>query len=341
MQLPPNQQLISTARWPVVGERSPRADDSRWHVRVDGEVQDECTFSLRELRSGNRFELVDREIDIHCVTRWSKFGTKFRGIRLVDLIDSAMPTSDANFASLIARSSRGHSTSIPLKLAAEALVAFAANDEPLSEEHGGPLRVVVPGRYFYKSVKWLERIELLSKDRLGYWESDAGYHNEADPWREQRYIASSITKSEAAQLIASGDFSRRDLRGLDCSNHTITALQANKSLLRDARFEAAVLQSASFRDSNLSNAIFDHADLQGADFSGADVEGASFVGADLRGADLRVASMFGASFGRVDESGDTIVATLDASTQIDRSALTSLTDDQLALFPHSDLPPGD
>ena len=341
MRLPPNQQLISTARWPVVGERSPRDDDSPWHVRVDGEVQNERSFSLAELRSGSRFEIIDREIEIHCVTRWSKLGTRFRGIRLAELIDTAMPTSDANFVSLIARSSRRHSTSIPMDLVAESLVAFAANDEPLAEEHGGPIRVVVPGRYFYKSVKWLERIELLSKDRFGFWESDAGYHNEADPWREQRYIASSITKTEAAQLIASGDFSRRDLRGLDCSNRTIETLHANKSLLRDARFEAAVLQSASFRDSNLSNAIFDHADLRGADFFGADVEGASFVGADLRGADLRVASMFGASFGRVDESGDTIVATLDASTQIDRSALTSLTDDQLALFPHSDLPPGD
>ncbi|MFC1758312.1 molybdopterin-dependent oxidoreductase [Planctomycetota bacterium] len=332
MNLPPNQQLISSSRWPVVGERAARADDAPWVIRIHGEVENECCFSLAELSSGDTFEIIDKDVDVHCVTRWSKLGMRFRGIRMRDLLNAATPTAQGNFAEVVARSDRNHSTSIPIEIANDAIIAFEANGEPLSEEHGGPVRVVVPGRYFYKSLKWLERIELLATDRLGFWESDAGYHNEADPWKEQRYIASSVSKNEAARLIGSGDFRRQDLRGLDCSQRTILDLNADESFLRDARFSSAVLRNASFRGSNLSNAVFDRADLRYSDFSGADIEGASFVGANLCGANLLVASMFGASFGSRNERGEVVLAAVDSTTRIDGAALASLTDEQLELF---------
>jgi hypothetical protein len=241
---------------------------------------------------------------------------------------ASYPNGAAQFVSFIARSDHNHSTSIPIELAAESLIVFEANGAALPVEHGGPVRVVVPGRYFYKSLKWLETIELMSSDRLGYWEAEAGYHNVADPWDEQRYIASSISKQQAAKLIASRNFSHQDLRGIDCSGRDLRGLDATGSLLRDARFSSSILQLAIFRGSNLSNANFANADLREADFSGADVEGANFAGADLRGANLAVASMFGASFVHISSTGERLTAVFDSSTKVDRAALETLADDQ-------------
>eukprot|EP00959_Pyramimonas_sp_CCMP1952_P333424 6981712-Pyramimonas_sp.AAC.1 len=129
----------------------------------------------------------DYVVDIHCVTRWSKIGARFSGIPLHDLLEEAGVTEDACYVSFVARSERNHSTSLPLRtlIDLQAIVAFEYEGEPLEEVHGGPVRVVVPGKYFYKSVKWLERIDVLTFDKLGYWEGDAGYHNNADPWTEE------------------------------------------------------------------------------------------------------------------------------------------------------------
>src|SRR5690349_18332856 len=170
--LPPGQQLVAPGKWPPMGERLPRADDSPWSVQVCGEVENPGVYSLAELETLADFE---QSIDLHCVTRWSKLGVCFGGVKLSSLFDRARPTDAAKFVSFIARSERGHSTSLPLAdaLALGTIVASSAEGVPLPIERGGPVRVIVPGRYLYKSLKWLERIELLPADRLGYWEANA------------------------------------------------------------------------------------------------------------------------------------------------------------------------
>jgi DMSO/TMAO reductase YedYZ molybdopterin-dependent catalytic subunit len=134
----------------------------------------------------------------------------------------------AQFVSFVARSIRSHSTSLKMDdaLRAGALVAFAADGAPLTEEHGGPVRVVMPGRYFYKSLKWLERIELLAEDRFGFWESTAGYHNGADPWRQERYVASGITKTQARAILGTRNIAGRDLRGLAAAGLDLSGFRA-------------------------------------------------------------------------------------------------------------------
>jgi DMSO/TMAO reductase YedYZ molybdopterin-dependent catalytic subunit len=296
VDLPPNQHLAAPGKWPVVGERAPRADDAPWTVTVAGLVAAPRTFTLSELRQ--LFEPVERATDIHCVTRWSKPAVLFGGVRLADALAECGPLSDARFASFVARSDRNHSTSLPLAdaLALGTLIAFSADGAPLAGEHGGPVRTVVPGRYFYKSLKWLERIELLTEDRLGYWEAEAGYHNGADPWREERYIAPDALRQVIEKALRTRDFSGLDLRGIDARGRDLTGLVARDARLRDAHFERATLTGGDFSGANLSNAHLQGADLRGVNFRGADVEGAAFDGADLAGADFEGASLFGATF---------------------------------------------
>ncbi|MCA9216870.1 MAG: molybdopterin-dependent oxidoreductase [Planctomycetales bacterium] len=330
-KLPPNQQLIKSEKWPTVGERTPRQDESPWTVGVYGLVKRPRTFDLAELLSGSVVPLDDVVEDIHCVTRWSKFDVPFRGITLAALLHTCEPADDARFVLFAARSDRNHSTSIPIELARRSFVAFEAYGRQLTSEHGGPVRLIVPGRYFYKSLKWLEKVEVVSQDRLGYWESEAGYHNNANPWKEERYLAPSLSKRDAVTIIASLDFQEKDLRGIDCSKRDMTGLKAANSLLRDARFESASLRNASFRGSNLSNARFANADLRNCDFCDADVEGADFSGADLHGADFRVASMFGATFVQQTD-GEIVAARCDANTRFDELSFDQLTDGQRELF---------
>lgn len=324
--LPPGQQLVARDKWPLVGERLPRIDDGPWEVTVDGCVRRPRTFLLDELRT---LPQVERSVDIHCVTRWSKLNVRFSGVLLREVLEVVEVEEKARFASFVARSERNHSTSLPLSdaLDLETLLAFGCDGRPLPVEHGGPLRTVVPGRYFYKSLKWLERIELLAEDRLGYWEAAAGYHNTADPLLQQRYMAATLTKREALSIISSRDFSGRDLRSIDASNRDLSRLTASGALLRDADFGGSNLRGACFDRANLSNAHFRGADLRDAAFRFADLEGADFAGADLRGADLSGASLFGASFfeemhGRADP--DT-AARVDATTRLEPSQWEALT----------------
>jgi DMSO/TMAO reductase YedYZ molybdopterin-dependent catalytic subunit len=320
--LPPNQQLVARDKWPIIGERTPRGDDRPWCLEVAGLVERAKSYSLEELKA---FPVVSRVIDLHCVTRWSKLGVTFEGVRLLDVLAASGPQDAARFVDFVARSERNHSTSLAWQdcETLDPIVAWSADGEPLASEHGGPLRLVVPGRYFYKSVKWIERITLLAEDHLGYWEASAGYHNTADPWKEQRYIGGGLSKSEAARLIASRDLSGKEFVSFDAAGYELTGLNAEAALLRNAQFTNAKLNGANFRRANLSNASFDGADLQQADFRGGDLEGASLVGADLRGADLRETSLFGATFSREGES-----AIVDAATRWGAVALEQLTPEQ-------------
>lgn len=335
-QLPPGQQLAAPSKWPFVGERQPRADDSPWRVTIAGAVARPRVYELPELRALPQLQC---EIDIHCVTRWSKLGARFSGVALADLLRAADVQPAARFVSFVARSERAHSTSLPLADALQfgTLLALDYKGAPLPAEHGGPVRTVVPGRYFYKSLKWLERIELLTEDRLGYWEAQAGYHNTADPWLEQRYIAPSLTRQQAAALIAGRDFSGRDLLSIDAAGRDLSGLMARDALMRNADFRGCNLRRACFDGANVTNAHLESADLREATFRGADLEGANFSGADLRGADLSGASLFGATFVEeregqpVAESG----ARFDTGTRLAAEQLEALTPTQQAFARHA------
>ena len=323
-KIPPGQQVVALHKWPVIGEREPAASEKpSWTLSLDGQIEEPVCLSLEHLQSMPQTEMT---IDIHCVTRWSKLDVPFVGVSLRDLLENVTLKNDANFISFVARSERIHSTSLPLEVALEhdCLIALSAEGKPIESGHGGPIRNIVPRKYFYKSVKWLERIEFLSEDRLGYWEADAGYHNLADPWKEQRYMASTIDRRTAAKLIESKDFSNRDLRSIDSSNRNLDGLNAVGAKLRDASFENCSLIGADFSEANLSNASLTGANLTDAKFAGADVEGADFSGANLSGVNLCDCSLIGASFL---DGGQESRAILE-STSFSRHQLESLSQEQ-------------
>jgi DMSO/TMAO reductase YedYZ molybdopterin-dependent catalytic subunit len=328
--LPPHQQLAAPGKWPVVGEREPRRSDEPWRVAVAGLVARPRSWTLDELRA---LPAVERVLDVHCVTRWSMLGARFGGVLLRQLLDLCQPLHEARFVSFVARSARNHSTSLPLAdaLRLETLVVLTYDGKPLEAVHGGPVRTVVPGRYLYKGVKWLERIELLAEDRLGFWEATAGYHNGADPWLEQRFIAPDLDRRTVRELLARRDFSGLDLRGLDARGLDLAGLVARSALLRDAHFERANLENAFFDGTNLSLAHLEGARLRGASFRPADLEGVNFRGADLRGADFAGASLFGATFcPEPDDHDGWGPAVLDHGTRIDPAAIDMLTPNQQA-----------
>jgi DMSO/TMAO reductase YedYZ molybdopterin-dependent catalytic subunit len=326
--LPPGQQLVARDKWPIIGEREPLNSTAPWTLRLSGRIECPQILSLGDLESMPQTTLV---MDIHCVTRWSRQKMTFTGVQLSDLIEKVSPASDARFVSFVARSARNHSTSLLIDEACEmkTLIALAVDGEPLPINHGGPIRNIVPGRYFYKSVKWLQEIEFMTEDRLGYWEAESGYHNHADYQREERYLAATIDKRTALGLIESRDFSGKDLRSIDAGNRDLGGLKANRSLLRDASFKNSNLMQADFTDANLSNAHFENSDLRGADFTRADLEGANFSGADLRGAVFEDCSLVGASFFKALPDGSVSAARLDDTNRIADSVLLPLVPSQL------------
>ena len=180
-RLPPGQSR--TIKWPVLHYGNvPRFDRARWDFRVSGLVGREVRLSYDELRALPAVRIVT---DIHCVTRWSRFDTSFEGVRARDVVALAGAQPGAKFVNVIADPQ--YTTNVPLDDFAndDVLLAWKADDVDLEPDHGFPLRLVVPRRYFWKSAKWVRGFELLANDRPGFWE-DAGYHNDADPWKEQR-----------------------------------------------------------------------------------------------------------------------------------------------------------
>ena len=181
-RLPPGQYL--TEKWPVLHAGTvPNTDLATWDFRVFGEVESPVTLSWDEFTA-----LPTREIttDIHCVTRWSRFDTSFKGVHWSELAKVVKPKPSARY--VVAHAEQDFTANVPLAALEdeEALLAYEADGEPLTPEHGWPLRLVIPKRYFWKSAKWLRGIELLDHDEPGFWER-LGYHNEADYWKEERY----------------------------------------------------------------------------------------------------------------------------------------------------------
>ena len=146
-------------------------------------------------------EQVDVTCDIHCVTRWSKFDTRWRGVRVRTLLERARPRPGATH--VMVHSHGGYTTNVPLDalLDDDVLVAHSFDGAPLEPDHGGPARLLVPSRYFWKSAKFVRALELMAGDRPGFWE-DNGYHNDGDPWREQRHSVDPLHRARPAALGA-------------------------------------------------------------------------------------------------------------------------------------------
>ncbi len=182
-RLPPGQ-FDTGDDWPTLtAEATPAVDRDSWSLRVDGLVAEPASWTWSELRAlpGSAYSG-----DIHCVTTWSKFDMTFTGVSVDSLLAAAPPLPQAGF--VMAHSTSGYTTNIPLDdlTGGKAWVVWEADGKPLTTEHGGPLRLLVPHLYFWKSAKWVSRLEVMETDRPGFWEQ-AGYHDRGDPWLEQRY----------------------------------------------------------------------------------------------------------------------------------------------------------
>jgi len=181
-RLPPGQTLVKD--WPVLDLGvQPDITPDRWRLRLEGLVEAPLRFTLDEFMALPQTELTN---DIHCVTQWSRYDNHWQGVKASDLLALARPKGAARFVSFT--SYDGYTTNVPLAefAAEEVLLAHSWEGAPLTRQHGGPVRVVIPRLYFWKSPKWVTRIELLGADRPGFWEV-RGYHNNGDPWLEERY----------------------------------------------------------------------------------------------------------------------------------------------------------
>ncbi|HZR34593.1 MAG TPA: molybdopterin-dependent oxidoreductase [Nevskia sp.] len=298
--LPPGQ--AATEKFPVVGETAsmPGLDAGNYRLELAGLVQRPRRYNLAELLA---LPQQSATIDIHCVTGWSRRAVPMRGVPLATLLSRAGVQAPAAWVRFVAHSARAHDTTLPLDLALrQTWLVHEMDGAPLSAEHGGPLRTVTPGRYFYKSLKWLARIELLAQDAPGYWERESAYHNEADPWREQRFDEARVAAPSQVQAFrAARDFApfrgtvllKARLGGWQPASTDLRGLQ-----LKYCSFRKAALAGADFRGANLSLSNFEGAELRGCDFRGADLEGVSFAGADLRHARMEDAALSATRFYR-------------------------------------------
>lgn len=182
-RVPPGQKL--TEKFPVLdlGVRPP-FDERRWRFTVDGEV--EAPLQLDWSGFVGLAPKRSQSSDFHCVTTWSRLDLTWAGVAMADLLETVRPTEAARF--VVAHGADGYSTNLTLEdaAAADVLLGYELDGQPLSLEHGGPMRLLVPQLYAWKSAKFLRRLEFLSEDAPGYWEQ-RGYHDRGDPWQEQRY----------------------------------------------------------------------------------------------------------------------------------------------------------
>lgn len=182
-RLPPGQYDAGDTFPVLTAEVVPRIEPAQWTFRVDGLVATTRTWTWDDVR---RLPRSVYEGDIHCVTTWSKLGTSFGGVSLDTLLAEAGPLPDATH--VVAWSSTGYTTNLPLEhvTGGKAWLVWEHEGAPLPVPHGGPVRLLVPHLYFWKSVKWVGGLRLLDHDEPGFWET-RGYHALGDPWSEQRY----------------------------------------------------------------------------------------------------------------------------------------------------------
>lgn len=183
-RIPPSQSR--TKKWPVLDAWGPPSIDlDRWRLRIFGLVNEPKLITWADFQALPRVRVFS---DFHCVTRWSRLGNIWEGVSTKDLLNLAGGLRPEATHVLAHGYDSGFTTNLPLSdfLAEDALVAFLHDGEPISTEHGGPARLIVPQLYAWKSAKWIKGIELLDKDKAGFWEQN-GYHMRGDPWKEERY----------------------------------------------------------------------------------------------------------------------------------------------------------
>jgi len=181
-RLPPGQSL--TLDFPVLHYGGvPRFNEATWDLRVFGEVEKEMRWTWKEFQQIPTTKLT---VDIHCVTRWSKFDTEWEGVLFKDFIQLFGVKPAAKH--VIAHCDGGYTTNVPLDvmLDDDVMLAYKFNGQPLELDHGFPLRTLVPKRYFWKSAKWLRALEFSAVDKPGFWEN-GGYHNNGEPFKEERF----------------------------------------------------------------------------------------------------------------------------------------------------------
>jgi DMSO/TMAO reductase YedYZ molybdopterin-dependent catalytic subunit len=281
--LPPGQ--IETKRFPIVGERAPSTEVEEWHLTVEGLVHNPRTLGFDDFLTLDHREIT---FDIHCVTSWTRFDSTFTGVPLAEMID---PAPGACFVSFEAFSDRNHHTSLPVDYAlANSWVVSEFEGEPLAAEHGGPVRVVTPGKYFYKSIKWLKSIELLTEDRPGWWEVNSSYHNNADPFAgDQRFTTGSLRPEQLHRFKDAANLDKyrgRVMIGLELRDWSPATNDLRRLFLKNCDMRQIALPGADMRQCNLSLSNLSGANLAGVHLAGSDLEGADFTDADLTGADL-------------------------------------------------------
>jgi DMSO/TMAO reductase YedYZ molybdopterin-dependent catalytic subunit len=181
-RLPPGQSL--TLKWPVLHYGSvPKFDPARWDFRVYGLVESRLRLSWEDF---NRLPRFNHKSDFHCVTRWSRFDKEWGGVAIRDVLALARPKPEASH--VLVHAEEGYTANVPLTdlKRDDVLLATHHDGEPLSADHGFPLRLIVPHLYAWKSVKWVRGLEFLNHDQAGFWEQN-GYHMYGDPWKEQRF----------------------------------------------------------------------------------------------------------------------------------------------------------
>ena len=182
-RLPPGQKEVKN--WPVLdlGVQPNIVKPRVWHLTVEGLVENPLSWTLEDFTTQPQEDFVS---DIHCVTQWSRFDNHWRGVSARRIVELAKPKPEAKH--VIFHSYDGYTTNVKREVFEEpnVLLANSWEGKPLTREHGGPVRVVIPDWYFWKSAKWVTRIEFAATDSPGFWEV-RGYHNEGDPWKEERY----------------------------------------------------------------------------------------------------------------------------------------------------------
>jgi DMSO/TMAO reductase YedYZ molybdopterin-dependent catalytic subunit len=181
-RVPPGQFLVTD--WPVLSYGpTPHTNTDTWSFGIEGLVERPTVWSWEDMHNLPQTEI---DTDIHCVTRWSKLDTVWSGVSLDALFELVGVKSNATHA--VAYCDGGYTTNLPLAdlVGGQAMIAFLYAGQPLTAEHGGPARLFVPHLYLWKSAKWVRSLQLLDHDSPGFWEVN-GYHNHADPWKEERY----------------------------------------------------------------------------------------------------------------------------------------------------------
>ncbi len=198
---PPGQVL--TEKWPVLTYGlTPRFDPKRWSFRCFGLVEEEVIWTWEEITRLPRAEVL---CDIHCVTRWSRLDNRFEGVPIREIMKHVRPKPEAKYVSIHA--DPDYTTNLPIEelVNDDVVLALKHDGQELTPEHGGPLRLVVPKLYFWKSAKWLRGFEFVDVNPPGFWELN-GYHMHADPWKEERYSdqetrAMQTMRAEAARKL--------------------------------------------------------------------------------------------------------------------------------------------